>query len=138
MARKCIISGKEPLVGNNVSHAHNKSKRRQLPNLQSKRIFVSELNRFVRVKISTRGLKTVNSKGLMTYLSQQGLKLKDVELTQGTIMARSNVRETIKLKSTESPHVYSTKKNKRNTTGKLEVKKYDPVLRKHVLYKEAK
>lgn len=53
-------------------------------------------------------------------------------------MARSNVRETIKLKSTESPHVYSTKKNKRNTTGKLEVKKYDPVLRKHVLYKEAK
>lgn len=80
MARKCLISGKAPLVGNNVSHAHNKSKRRQLPNLQNKRIFVSELNRFVRVKISTRGLKTVNSKGLMTYLSQQGLKLKDVEI----------------------------------------------------------
>jgi large subunit ribosomal protein L33 len=53
-------------------------------------------------------------------------------------MAKSNVRETIRLKSTESPHVYSTKKNKRNTTGKLEVKKYDPVIRKHVLYKEAK
>ena len=80
MARKCLISGKAPLVGNNVSHAHNKSKRRQIPNLQNKRIFVSELNRFVRVKISTRGLKTVNSKGLMTYLSQQGLKLKDVEI----------------------------------------------------------
>jgi len=80
MARKCKLSGKAPLVGNNVSHANNKSKRRQMPNLQSKRIFVSELNRFVRVKISTRALKTVNSKGLMTYLSQQGLKLADVEL----------------------------------------------------------
>jgi len=53
-------------------------------------------------------------------------------------MAKSTVRETIRLKSTKSPHVYSTKKNKRNTTAKLEIKKYDPVARKHVLYKEAK
>jgi large subunit ribosomal protein L33 len=53
-------------------------------------------------------------------------------------MAKSSVRETIKLKSTASPHVYSTKKNKRNTTAKIEMKKYDPVVRKHVLYKEAK
>jgi len=80
MARKCKLSGKAPLVGNNVSHANNKSKRRQYPNLQNKRIFVSELNRFVRIKISTRALKTINSKGLMTYLSQQGLKLEDVEV----------------------------------------------------------
>lgn len=80
MARRCSISGKAPLVGNNVSHAHNKSKHRQLPNLQNKRIFVSELNRFVRVKISTRALKTINSKGLMTYLAQQGLQLQDVEI----------------------------------------------------------
>jgi len=81
MARICKLSGKAPLVGNNVSHANNKSKHRQLPNLQNKRIFVSELNRFVRVKISTRALKTVNSKGLMTYLSQQGLKLADIEIS---------------------------------------------------------
>ena len=80
MARRCSISGKAPLVGNHVSHANNRTKRRQLPNLQSKRIFVSELNRFVRVKISTRALKTINNKGLMTYLSQQGLKLSDIEI----------------------------------------------------------
>jgi len=79
MSRKCILSGKGPLVGNNVSHANNKSKRRQLPNLQNKRIFVTELNRFVRLKISTRALKTVSRKGLMTYLSEQDLKLADVE-----------------------------------------------------------
>ncbi len=79
MSRVCKITGKKPLVGNNVSHAHNKSKRRQLPNLQNKRIFVSELNRFVRIRISTRALKTINRKGLLTYLAQKGLTLADVE-----------------------------------------------------------
>jgi len=82
MARKCTLSGKGPLVGNRVSHANNKSKRKQLPNLQNKRIFVSELNRFVRLKLSTRALKTVNNKGLMTYLAEQNLKLSDVETSR--------------------------------------------------------
>ncbi len=80
MARKCSISGKKPLVGNNVSHANNKSKRRQLPNLQTKRIFVTELNRFVRIKISTRALKTVNQQGLLTYLAKKNLNLAQIEL----------------------------------------------------------
>ena len=53
-------------------------------------------------------------------------------------MAKASARETIKLKSSESAHIYSTKKNKRNTTEKLEIKRYDPVLRKHVIYKEIK
>lgn len=51
---------------------------------------------------------------------------------------KSNVRAVIFLKSTESPHRYSTYKNKKNTPGKIEVKKYDPVVRKTVLYKEGK
>ena len=80
MARKCIISGKKPLVGNHVSHANNKTKRRQFPNLQIKRIFVSEINRFVRVKISTRALKTVNQQGLLTYLAKKKLSLAEIEL----------------------------------------------------------
>ena len=53
-------------------------------------------------------------------------------------MAKASARENIKLRSTESPHVYSTSKNKRNTTGRIQLKKYDPVLRRHVLYKEEK
>ena len=53
-------------------------------------------------------------------------------------MAKSQARETIKLRSTESPYVYTTKKNKRNTTERLELKKYDPVVRKHVIFKEQK
>ncbi len=51
---------------------------------------------------------------------------------------KSNARETIKIKSSASAHMYSTKKNKRNTSGKLEIKKYDPIIRKHVMYKEVK
>ena len=59
MARKCVVTGKKPVAGNSISHAHNKSKRRFLPNLQKKRIWVQELNKFVTVKISAKGLKTI-------------------------------------------------------------------------------
>ena len=51
---------------------------------------------------------------------------------------KTGARETIKLRSTESAHFYSTKKNKRNTTGRMQIKKYDPVVQKHVMYKEEK
>ena len=53
-------------------------------------------------------------------------------------MAKAGSRVQVKLKSSESPHRYYTKKNKRNTPGRLELKKYDPVVRKHVTYKEEK
>ena len=78
MSRVCKLSGKRPLTGNNVSHAHNKTKRRQYPNLQSKRIYVEELGKFVRIRLSVRALKTVTRDGLMPYLKKQGLSLNDV------------------------------------------------------------
>ena len=78
MARVCKLSKKRPLVGNNVSHANNKSKRRQYPNLQSKRIYVEHLGRYVRIKLSARALKTITRSGLMPYLKKQGLALQDV------------------------------------------------------------
>tara|TARA_B100001250_G_C19741886_1_gene763454 strand:- start:485 stop:724 length:240 start_codon:yes stop_codon:yes gene_type:complete len=78
MSRKCKITGKKPLVGNNVSHSNNKTKRRQLPNLQSKSIFVPELNKSVKIKISTSALKTIDKLGLMPYLKKKGLSLKDI------------------------------------------------------------
>lgn len=53
-------------------------------------------------------------------------------------MAKSKNRDIVKLRSTESPHTYYTRKNKRNTTARLEVRKYDPVLRKHVVYRESR
>ncbi|MFW5828214.1 MAG: 50S ribosomal protein L28 [Alkalispirochaeta sp.] len=78
MSRRCAISGKKPLSGNNVSHAHNKSKRWQRPNIQTKRLYVPELKRFVRIKMSTRALRTISKIGLLPYLRKEGLQLKDV------------------------------------------------------------
>lgn len=78
MPRRCAITGKGPKTGNNVSHANNKTKRRQNPNLQKKRIFVPELGRTVRVRVSTSALRTISRQGLMPYLRKQGLRLKDI------------------------------------------------------------
>jgi len=63
-----------------VSHSNRKVKRVQKPNLKNKRIYVPELGRFVRIKLSTRALRTVNKKGLLSYLKDQGLSLKEVTI----------------------------------------------------------
>ena len=63
MSRRCQVTGVGPRSGNSISHAHNKTKRRFLPNLQKKRIWVQELNRFVTVKLSTRALRTISKNG---------------------------------------------------------------------------
>jgi len=63
MSRRCQVTGVGPITGNNISHAHNHTKRRFLPNLQKKRIWVKELNRFVTVKLSTSALKTISKNG---------------------------------------------------------------------------
>ncbi len=70
MARVCQLTGKKPLVGNNVSHSHNRTKMRQLPNLKTKRIWVPEENRFITVKISTRALRTLKRKGYAAMVSE--------------------------------------------------------------------
>ena len=78
MARKCAITGKKPMSGKNISHAHNVTNKWQRPNLQKKRIYITELKRWVRVRLSTRALRTVNKKGLLPFLRENGLTLKDV------------------------------------------------------------
>ena len=78
MSRKCKLTGKGPMAGNNVSHAHNKTRMVQLPNLQWKKIYVPELGRSVRVRLSTRALRTIDKKGLLSYLKDRGLKLRDI------------------------------------------------------------
>jgi large subunit ribosomal protein L28 len=63
MGRKCQVTGVGPKAGSSISHAHNKSKRRFLPNLQKKRIWVQELNRYVTLKLSTSAIKNINKNG---------------------------------------------------------------------------
>ena len=78
MSRICKISGKRPKTGNNVSKANNKTKRKQYPNLQKKRIFVPELKRNVTIKLSTKALKPIDKYGLLPYLNKKGLSLADI------------------------------------------------------------
>jgi large subunit ribosomal protein L28 len=78
MSRKCKLTGKGPMVGNNVSHSHRKTRRRQLPNIQDKKIFVPELGRSIKIRLSTSAMRTIDKKGLMPFLRQQGLTLKDI------------------------------------------------------------
>ena len=75
MARKCTFTGKRPNVANKVSHSHRKSKKRQLPNLQTRRLWWAEGNAFVRVKLSTRALRTIDKKGLGPYARECGIDL---------------------------------------------------------------
>ncbi len=63
MSRRCDVTGKGPMVGHNVSHANNKTKRRFLPNLQATSLISDSLGHTVRLRLSTRGLKTIESKG---------------------------------------------------------------------------
>ncbi|MBL8006605.1 MAG: 50S ribosomal protein L28 [Ignavibacteria bacterium] len=63
MSKVCRITGKKPLSGNNVSHANNKSKRKQLPNLQKKRIWIENEKRWVTIKVSAGGIKTLDKRG---------------------------------------------------------------------------
>lgn len=69
MARVCQITGKSPLVGNNVSHANNKTKRRFLPNLQSRRFWLESEKRWVRMRVSNAALRLIDKKGLETVLA---------------------------------------------------------------------
>lgn len=68
MARVCQVTGKGPMVGNNISHANNKTKRRFLPNLQYRRFWVESENRWVRLRISAAALRLIDKKGIDAIL----------------------------------------------------------------------
>ncbi len=68
MSRVCQVTGKRPMSGNNVSHANNRTKRRFLPNLQWQRFWVESEKRWVRLRVSTRAIKTINKHGIEAVL----------------------------------------------------------------------
>jgi large subunit ribosomal protein L28 len=74
MSRVCQVTGKRPSVGNNVSHANNKTKRRFLPNLHTHRFWLESERRFVRLRVSTTGLRTIDKLGLEKVLADMRAK----------------------------------------------------------------
>ena len=74
MARICQITGKRTQVGNNVSHANNKSKRKFMPNLHKKRFYLEEQDTWITLKVSTTALRTINKIGLKATLKKANAK----------------------------------------------------------------
>jgi large subunit ribosomal protein L28 len=70
MAQVCVVTGKKPMSGNNVSHANNKTRRVFNLNLHDKRFWVETENRWVRLKVSAKGIKIINKRGIDSVLSE--------------------------------------------------------------------
>ena len=68
MSKVCQVTGKRPITGNNVSHANNKTKRRFLPNLHQKRFWVEDEKKFVRLRVSTKGMRIIDKLGIEKVL----------------------------------------------------------------------
>lgn len=78
MARVCQVTGRKPVVGHKVSFSNKKAKRRFYPNLQTKRFFIVEEDRWITLKLTTDAIRTINKNGLSTVLSElreKGIKL---------------------------------------------------------------
>ncbi|NJB84804.1 large subunit ribosomal protein L28 [Lewinella marina] len=70
MSKVCKLTGKKPISGNNVSHSNRKTKRRFVPNIQKKRFFVPELDKFVTLRVSTSAMRTINKLGVYAYVKK--------------------------------------------------------------------
>jgi large subunit ribosomal protein L28 len=70
MSRVCQVTGKRPLSGNNVSHAHNKTRRRFLPNLHTHKFWVEDENRWVKLRVSTKGMRMIDKLGIGEVLTR--------------------------------------------------------------------
>lgn len=70
MSKVCQVTGKRPVAGNNVSHAKNRTRRRFLPNLHSHRFWVESENRFVKLRVSAKGMRIIDKKGIDSVLAE--------------------------------------------------------------------
>ncbi len=80
MAKKCILTGKRTRVANNVSHANNKTKRKQKPNIKTKKIFIPSLGKHFRIKLSTKAIKSISKSGINKFLKKKNLKAEQLIL----------------------------------------------------------
>ncbi len=78
MSRICAVTGKKPMSGNNVSHAHNKTRRRFLPNLHKHRFWIEGEKRFVTLRISSQGMRIIDKKGIEVVLQEMDARTKKI------------------------------------------------------------
>jgi large subunit ribosomal protein L28 len=77
MAKVCDVTGKKPMAGNNVSHAKNRTKRRFLPNLHEHRFWVAAEKRFIKLRVSSKGMRIIDKKGIEVVM--QDMKARDAK-----------------------------------------------------------
>ncbi|MYB88342.1 MAG: 50S ribosomal protein L28 [Proteobacteria bacterium] len=78
MSRVCQVTGKRPMSGNHVSHAHNKTRRRYMPNIHTHRFWVKSENRWIKLRVSSQGVRIIDKKGIEAVLAdirKQGVKV---------------------------------------------------------------
>lgn len=78
MSKVCELTGKRPITGNNVSHSNRKTKRRFLPNLQKKRFYIPELDKWVTLKVSASAIRNINKLGVYAYIKKMQKKGADL------------------------------------------------------------
>ena len=133
MAAVCQVTGAVPGFGHSISHSHRRTKRRFDPNVQKKTYYVPSLRRNVTLNVSAKGIKVIDARGIESVvkdLHREGCE---------ALMAKKaqDVRPIIKLRSTAGTgYTYVTRKNRRNNPDRIVLKKYDPVIRKHVEFRE--
>jgi large subunit ribosomal protein L28 len=81
MSRVCEVTGKRPMVGNNVSHANNKTRRRFKPNLQEHRFWLEDEKRYIKLRVSTKGMRIIDKHGIEKVLAD--IKAREKEEAQG-------------------------------------------------------
>ena len=132
MSRVCQVTGKRPVTGNTVSHANNRRRRRFLPNLHTQRFWLEDEKRWVTLRVSTNAHAHDREEG-------PGGGARRAARARREDLKGQAMREKVKLLSSAGTgHFYVAMKNKRLHPDKMEVRKFDPVVRKHVAYKETK
>jgi len=140
MSRVCDLTGKRAMVGNNVSHAMNKTKRKFSVNLVKKRFYLPEEDRWITLRVAASTIKTINKNGISAVL-----KKAQAEGFIYSKMAKKGNRIQVILECTEhktsgvpGTSRYITTKNKKNTPDRLEIKKFNPILKRVTVHKEIK
>ena len=126
MSKICQITGKKAMVGNNVSHSKRRTKRRFNVNLFTKKFYYVEQDCWISLNISAAGLRYINKVGLMAKKAKGNRVQVILECTE---MKESGLPGTSR---------YVTTKNRKNTPERLELKKYNPILRRMTVHKEIK
>ena len=148
MSKICQITGKKAITGNNVSHSKRRTKRRFNVNLFQRKFYWVEQDTWVTLNVSAAGLRTINKMGLDAAIKQAAEKgyLTEIKTLNPKMAKKAKgnrvqvILECTEHKASGMPGTsrYITTKNRKNTTERLELKKYNPILKRMTVHKEIK